>query len=74
MHKYKIELVTMSDMLSFVEIASKIEGKVALMDGDNYCVSGKSILGAVASMEWGSLYCISDADIYRQIERYCVSE
>ena len=72
MYKYKINLVTMSDMTEFVEIVSKVEGIVRLTDGDGFCVNGKSILGAVATIEWNALYCVSDTDIYSRIEKYCV--
>lgn len=72
MHKYKIELVTMSDIVEFVSIASAIDGDVMLIDDNRCCVSGKSLLGAMATVEWGELYCVSDTDIYTKIEKYCV--
>ena len=71
MYKYKIELVTTSDILSFVSIVTDISGSVKLIDDTGFCVNGKSLLGAMATVEWNSLYCVSDEDIYTKIERFC---
>lgn len=73
MHKHKIELITTADIVDFVKIATAIDGVVKLTDGTGFCVNGKSLLGAMATVEWSSLYCVSDVDIYSKIEKYCVS-
>lgn len=73
MHKYKIELVTNRDIVDFVEIATAVNCPVKLTDGNGFCVNGKSLLGAMATVEWSSLYCESDADIYSKIQKFCVS-
>lgn len=70
MYKYKIELVTTTDIVNFVNIATTIEGKVKLLDDEGFCVNGKSLLGAMASVEWDSLYVESENDIYSKIEKY----
>lgn len=72
MHKYKIELVTTSDILRFVNIATTEMGDVKLIDDTGFCVSGKSLLGAMATVEWSSLYCVSENDIYTKIRQFCV--
>ena len=72
MYKHKIELVTTSDIMEFVRIATEETGAVKLMDGNGFCVNGKSLLGAMATVEWKSLYCESDNDIYSKIEKFCV--
>ena len=72
MHKYKIELVTTSDIVEFVNIATAEDGTIKLVDDSGFCVSGKSLLGAMATVEWDSLYCVSDADIYTKIQKFCV--
>jgi len=72
-YKHKIELVTLSDIVEFVNIASSKPFAVKLIDGSGFCVSGKSLLGASASVEWNSLYCVSDEDIYADIEKFCVN-
>lgn len=71
MYKYKIELVTTTDIMDFVNIVSGEEGSVKLIDDTGFCVNGKSILGAVATVEWKSLYCVSENDIYGKIKKYC---
>ena len=73
MYKNKIELTTMSDIQAFVDAVSTVSTPVKLIDGNGFCVNGKSFLGAVATVEWDSLYCESEEDIYRLISRFCVS-
>ncbi len=72
MYKHKIELVTTSDIVKFVNIATAEKGSVKLIDDTGFCVNGKSLLGAMATVEWSSLYCVSDEDIYTKIKDYCV--
>ncbi len=72
MYKHKIELVTYSDILEFVKIASLVDGNVMLVADNGFCVNGKSLLGAMATVEWSSLYCVSDNDIYSSIQKFCV--
>lgn len=72
MYRNKIELVTSSDIADFVRIASEEQGEVKLIDGTGFCVNGKSLLGALAAVEWNSLYCESENDIFWKIKRYCV--
>ena len=73
MHKCKIELVTTSDIAEFVSIVSKEEGSVKLTDDAGFCVNGKSLLGAMAAVEWSSLCCVADDEIYSKISKFCVS-
>lgn len=72
MRKYKIELVTTADIRDFVKIAESIPGDVKLVDGNDFCVNGKSLLGAMAAVEWNTLYCVTEDDVYSLIEKYCV--
>ena len=74
MYKHKIELVTTKDIKDFVKIAENATGEVKLIDGNGFCVNGKSLLGAMAAVEWSSLYCISENDIYLKIQKFCVRE
>lgn len=73
MHRHKIELVTTADIVEFVNIATSETGSVKLVDDTGFCVNGKSLLGAMATVEWSSLYCISENDIYSKISKFCVS-
>lgn len=72
MYRNKIELVTTSDIMGFVNIATNESGYVRLVDGNGFCVNGKSLLGAMATVEWSSLYCESEDDIYSKIQKFCV--
>ena len=72
MFKHRIELVTTADIMDFVRIATEESGTVRLVDGNGFCVNGKSLLGAMATVEWNSLYCESENDIYAKIQKYCV--
>lgn len=73
MHKYKIELVTTSDIAEFVSIVSNEDGDVRLIDDTGFCVNGKSLLGAMATVEWNSLCCVAENEIYSKISKFCVS-
>lgn len=70
----KIELDTFSKITNFVSIVSKIDGDIKLIDGTGYRVNAKSLLGAIATMEWHDLYVLSDADIYNKIKEFAVIE
>ena len=72
MFKHKIELITTADIMDFVRIATEESGTVRLIDGNGFCVNGKSLLGAMATVEWKSLYCESENDIYTRIQKYCI--
>lgn len=73
MHRHKIELITTADIVEFVNIATSETGSVKLVDDTGFCVNGKSLLGAMATVEWSSLYCVSENDIYSKISKFCVS-
>lgn len=73
MHKYKIELVTITDIQNFVNVVSSLPGKVMLTDGSDFCVNAKSLLGAMATVEWNELYCVASEPIYTSIQKFCIS-
>ena len=70
--KNKIRLDTMNDIQTFVNIISRTDAVVHLQDGQNFCVSARSILGAIAAMEWTDIYCISDVDISGKISDFII--
>lgn len=72
--KYKIRLDTMSDVNKFVKIATKYKGKITLSDGESFTVSGKSLLGAMYTMEWEQVICESETEIYHLIKDFIVDE
>ena len=68
----KIRLETMTDVMKFQNIISKIDGEIKLVDGTGYCVNAKSILGAIAALEWKNLYVKSDKDLYTVLKDFCI--
>ncbi len=72
--RYRIRLETMSDINRFVGIAGKHPGPIMLTDGDNFTVSGKSLLGAMYTFEWERIYCESEDEIYYLIRDFIVED
>ena len=66
----KINLDTMSRINKFVAICSKLNHKVNLIDGEQYCVSAKSLIGVVATLDWSEVYVECDHDIRSHIEEF----
>ena len=69
--KVKIELNTMSDVSEFVSVVSTVNVPVRLVS-DNLCVSAKSLLGALYTMEWQEVWCECERDIYNKISKFVV--
>ena len=73
--RIKIRLETMSDINAFVGAMTKTTANVFLTDKDrNFIVSGKSMLGAVYSMEWDEVWCESDENIYHILSKFAADE
>ncbi len=72
--RYRIRLETMTDVNKFVKFATKHQGKIMLTDGEDFTVSGKSLLGAMYTMEWDQVFCESDTEIYHGIKDFIVDE
>lgn len=72
--KVKIRLDTFSDAKRFSDITSMLPGQVLITDNKGLCVSAKSILGALYSLEFDELWCEAEEDIYRNIEEFIVIE
>ena len=68
--KAKINIDTLSKIYKFVEICSNIGGKIDLVDGGGYRVSAKSLVGALATMDWNCVYVESEKDIYTYISEF----
>lgn len=71
-HRYKIELVTASDIRDFTTIAAKCPGKVLLCGGDDFMINAKSLLGVMLarSMDWSDLTLVTENDCYREFEKF----
>ena len=68
----KINIDTLSKINAFVATCMKLDCKVNLIDGEGYCVSGKSLMGAVATMDWNNVYVECEKDIYTYIREFVV--
>ena len=67
MNRLKIRIDTMSDVSKLVAVATKAKGRVILTDNTDFKVSGKSLLGAIYTMEWSEVYLESDEDLYNAL-------
>jgi chaperone required for assembly of F1-ATPase len=70
--RHKIRLDTLSDVNEFVKIASQLEGRIILTDGNHFTVNARSTLGALYSLEWDNLYVESEFCIYTAIEKFVI--
>ena len=73
--KVKISLETFSDAMNFSNIAAHITDDttpVYITDNAGLKVSAKSLLGALYSMEFATIWCECEKDIYTAIEKYVV--
>ena len=68
--KFRIYLETLSDVNKFVNIATSIDAKIYLTDSSNFCVSAKSIIGAIYSMEFDEIWLQSDKDVYSKFAEF----
>lgn len=71
-HRYRIELVTVSDIRRFVAIAGKCEGKVMLSVSDSFLINAKSLLGVMLAknMDWNHLVLITEKDCYEDFKQF----
>lgn len=65
--KARINIDTMSDIYTFVEICSRLNYTIHLIDGNQYCVSAKSLMGAIATTDWSEVYVVCEHDIRSHI-------
>lgn len=72
--RYRIELVGLTDCKNFVNKIEKSGKKAKLTDGNGYCVSAKSLLGALAALEWDELYVESEDSLYNEIKEWVISD
>ena len=65
--KAKINIDTLGKINNFVSICSRLNYDINLIDGGNYCVSAKSLIGAIATMDWTEVFVECKEDIYSHI-------
>lgn len=68
----RIRLETMSDIKHFMSLIKDVKEEVKLVDGNNYCVNAKSILGATAALEWNELYVVSVKDLTATLKDFYI--
>ena len=73
MHEYKIELITRADVDEFVRITSSLDGKIQVLDNDGHCVNAKSLLGMIYALEFSTMTCRAEEEIYTKIQKFCAS-
>lgn len=61
--RVKVSLDTMTDIHNFIGVVSRVDDRVYLEDDTGFKVSAQSLLGALLSMEWESVYCYCEKDI-----------
>ena len=66
----KVNLDTMGKINAFVTVCSRLDCKVDLIDGNGYRVSAKSLIGAVATMDWQQVFIECERDIYAYVQDF----
>ena len=70
--KVKVNLDTLKRINDFVEICSQVDCRVDVIDGSGYCVSGKSLIGVIATTDWSQTLVECEQDIYTLIKDFVV--
>ena len=69
--RVKVRLDTQKQIVEFVHRVESVSVPVFITSGV-YCVSGKSLLGAIYTLEWDDLWCECEEDIYHLIRDFIV--
>ena len=70
--KVKVRLDTMKEINQFVNACAKVGEPVYITDGAGLKVSAKSVLGVMYSMEFDTIWCECENNIYHVIEPFMV--
>jgi hypothetical protein len=68
----EVNIDTLSKINTFVAICSRLNDTIHLVDGKDYRVSAKSLMGAVATMDWNQVFVECDEDIRLYIRDFIV--
>lgn len=73
MHRYKIELVTGQDINEFVQLAELQPFPIKIQDekGEKFG-DAKTLLNVIDSLSWGSVYMVTDTDVYSTFAKFIV--
>lgn len=66
----KINIDTLDKIYDFVRICEGIDCKINLIDGGGYCVSARSLVGAIATLDWSQVFVQCESDIRRYIQDF----
>lgn len=74
LYHYNIELVTLSDIREFVNIATTVGGSLKLTSGDDFSVNAKSFLGVMLAkkLNWENLTLVADHECYHDFNKFIV--
>ena len=70
--RVRVRLDTMKEINQFVNACAKVNAPVYITDGAGLKVSAKSVLGVMYSMEFDTIWCECEDDIYHYIESFMV--
>ena len=70
--RVQVNLDTLSKINKFVSICSKLDGTIKLIDGQDYSINAKSLLGVIATTDWTQVLVESENDIYESIKEFIV--
>ena len=73
-NRVKIRIETSEQAVMFVNQVCKTDAIVHLTNGDDFRINGRSLLGALCTMEWDEVYCESDKPIDSILMDYIVLE
>ena len=68
--RVKINLETTHDAIELAKIATYVNGKVLISDGNGLTVNAKSVMGALYALEFSDLWLESEKDIYSMISKF----
>ncbi len=68
----RIRLDTLGDIKAFISTVAPVTENITLEDNEGHCVSAKSLMGAIYSMEWDAIYCNCDKDITTLIMNWVI--
>jgi hypothetical protein len=68
----RIRLDTITDIATFVLIASQVKADVYLTNNKGLKVDGKSFLGVAHAHEFDDLWCECEKDIYMKIKKFVI--
>lgn len=73
-HRYRVRIDTQKDALNFVNAVNSVETEITLEDDNRLCVSAHSMIGALYTLEFSSIYCYSEEPISHLIADFIIED